>query len=126
MKATQERGADIAIDAVGAAVFGEILRCLAVDGRYATLGQMSGPPKVELDMDAFAMRRLHFYGVSNRLRTPEQRAKSARRFSDDLMGAIASGAVRPLIDRVFALQDVQAAHQHVYADRQVGKVVIRV
>jgi NADPH:quinone reductase len=125
-RATQDRGAHIAIDTVGAAFFHEVLNSLAVDGRYATIGQMSGSPKVELDMDAFAMRRLHLFGVSNRLRTPEQRAQSARRFVEELMPAIARGAVRPLIDRVFPLEDVEAAHRHVYADRQVGKVVIRI
>ena len=125
-KATQDRGANIAIDAVGAAFFGEILQSMAVDGRIATIGQMSGSPKVELDMDAFAMRRLHLFGVSNRLRTPEQKAQSAQRFAEDLMPAIARGEVRPLIDRVFRLEEVEAAHRHVYADRQLGKVVIRI
>jgi NADPH:quinone reductase-like Zn-dependent oxidoreductase len=125
-KATQERGANIAIDTVGAAFFREILESLAVDGRYATIGQMTGAPKVELDMDAFAMRRLHLFGVSNRLRTPEQKAQSAQRFAQDLIPAIVRGEVRPIIDRVFALDEVEAAHRHVYADRQLGKVVIRI
>jgi NADPH:quinone reductase-like Zn-dependent oxidoreductase len=125
-KATQDRGADIAIDTVGAAFFREILESLALDGRYATIGQMTGLPKVELDMDAFAMRRLHLFAVSNRLRTPEQKARSAQRFAEDLMPAIARGEVKPLIDRVFALEEVEAAHRHVYADRQLGKVVIRI
>jgi len=125
-QATHGQGANVAIDTVGAAFFHEILNSLAVDGRYATIGQMSGAPKVELDMDAFAMRRLHLFGVSNRLRTPEQRAQSARRFAEELMPAIAGGKVRPIVDRVFALEEVEAAHQHVYADRQLGKVVIRI
>jgi NADPH:quinone reductase-like Zn-dependent oxidoreductase len=125
-QATRDHGANIAIDTVGAAFFREILDSLAVDGRYATIGQMTGSPKVELDMDAFAMRRLHLFGVSNRLRTPEQKAQSARRFAEELMPAIVRGEVRPLIDRVFALEEVEAAHRHVYADRQVGKVVIRI
>jgi NADPH:quinone reductase len=125
-KATADRGADIAIDTVGASVFAEILGCLAIDGRYATIGQMSGAPKVELDMDAFAMRRYHLFGVSNRLRTPAQKAASAQRFAAEIMPAIARGAVRPIVDAVFSLDDVDKAHQHVYADKQVGKVVIRV
>jgi NADPH:quinone reductase len=124
LEATGGRGADIAIDAVGAAFFQEILRSLAVNGRFATIGQMTGSPKVNLDMDFFAMRRLHLFGVSNRLRTPEQRARATRRFIDEVMPAFASGAVRPLVDRVFALQQAEEAHAYVYADRQVGKVVI--
>jgi NADPH:quinone reductase-like Zn-dependent oxidoreductase len=125
-KATADRGVDIAIDTVGAALFHDILECLAVDGRYATIGQMSGSPKVELDMDAFAMRRLHLFGVSNRLRTPAQKAASAQRFAVEIMPAIAKGEVRPIVDAVFGLNEIEAAHQHVYADRQLGKVVIRI
>jgi len=125
-KATADRGADIAIDTVGAALFHDILDCLAVDGRYATIGQMSGSSKVELDMDAFAMRRLHLFGVSNRLRTPAQKAATAQRFATEIMPAIANGQVRPTIDAVFPLAEVEAAHRHVYADQQVGKVVIRI
>lgn len=125
-KATSDRGADVAIDTVGASVFAEILECLAIDGRYATIGQMSGAPRVELDMDAFAMRRFHLFGVSNRLRTPAQKAASAQRFTAEVMPAIARGEVRPIVDAVFGLDDVDKAHAHVYADKQVGKVVIRI
>ena len=39
---------------------------------------MSGVTKSELDVDRLAERRLHLYGVSNRLRTPGQRAESAK------------------------------------------------
>lgn len=123
---TGGRGVDVAIDTVGAALFREIVESLAVDGRYATIGQMTGSSKVELDMDAFAMRRLHLFGVSNRLRAPAQKAASAQRFAMEIMPAIAKGEVRPVIDSVFPLEDIEAAHRHVYADRQVGKVIIRI
>lgn len=125
MKSTGGKGANIAIDAVGAAFFQEILRSLAVNGRFATIGQMTGAPKVELDMDFFAMRRLRLYGVSNRLRTPEERAQATRRFAAEVMPAVASGALRPLVDKVFALEEAGEAHRYVYADRQVGKVVLK-
>lgn len=125
MEATAGKGANVAIDAVGAAFFHEILRSLAVNGRFATIGQMTGSPKVELDMDFFAMRRLRLFGVSNRLRTPEERAQSTRRFSEEVMPHVASGKLKPLVDRVFALEEAEEAHRYVYADRQLGKVVIR-
>ncbi|MFN0302377.1 MAG: zinc-binding alcohol dehydrogenase family protein [Burkholderiales bacterium] len=124
--ATDGRGADIAIDLVGAVLFEEILQSLAVDGRFATIGQLTGPPKVALDMDFFAMRRLHLFGVSNRLRTPEARARSAQQFSADLMDALVSKKIRVLVDRTFPLDEISAAHRYVYADQQVGKVVITI
>lgn len=124
--ATDGRGADIAIDAVGAAYFNEILQSLAVDGRFATIGQLTGSPKVTLDMDFFAMRRYHLFGVSNRLRTPDARARSAQQFSNDLMDAIVAKQIRVQVDRTFPLDEAEAAHRYAHADQQVGKVVITV
>lgn len=124
--ATEGRGADIVIDAVGAAFFNEILQSLAVDGRFATIGQLTGSPKVTLDMDFFAMRRYHLFGVSNRLRTPDARARSAQRFTNDLMDAIVTKQIRVQVDRTFPLDEAEAAHRYVYADQQVGKVVITI
>ncbi len=121
---TGGRGVDIAIDVVGAALFEEILQSLAVDGRFATIGQLTGAPQVMLDMDFFAMRRLHLFGVSNRLRTPDARARSSQRFTKDLMDAIVARKIHVQVDRTFPLDEIRAAHRYVYADQQVGKVVI--
>ncbi len=124
LEATGGKGADIVIDTIGGSIFKAILQCLAVDGRVATIGRMGGLVKVELDLDFFAMRRLNLFGVSNRMRTPEQRARTVRLFADDLMPAMAQGLFRPQVDRSFALHEVGAAHDYQALDRHVGKIVI--
>jgi NADPH:quinone reductase-like Zn-dependent oxidoreductase len=43
---------------------------------------------------------------------------------DYIIGGVQRGAFRPLVDRVFALDDVVAAHRYLEASEQVGKVVI--
>ena len=73
-----------------------------------------------------ALRRLHLYGVSNRLRKPAQRAESTKRFVADLMPALTDGSLRPIIDRAFALTEIAEAQAYLEADKHVGKVVIRV
>jgi NADPH2:quinone reductase len=87
---------------------------------------MSGVLKGEPDLDRLALRRLHLYGVSNRLRNPAQRAQSTRRFVADLMPALREGRLRPIVDRSFALSEIAAAQAYLEADRHVGKVVIRI
>jgi NADPH2:quinone reductase len=121
-----ERGVDMIVDNIGGDVLAPSIAALAVGGRYVTIGRMSGVLKGELDVDRLAERRLHLYGVSNRLRTPAQRAESTRRFVADLMPALGEGRVRPIIDRCFPLDELAAAQAHVEADRHVGKVVIQV
>jgi len=120
-----EQGVDMVVDNIGADVLGPCLKTLAVGGRFVTIGRMSGATKAEFDVDLLAERRLHLYGVSNRLRTPAQRAESAKRFVTDLMPAFSDGRIRPVIDRFFPLDDIAAAGAYLEADQHVGKVVIQ-
>src|SRR5436305_1448837 len=121
-----ENGVDMIVDNIGGDVLAPCLEAMAVGGRYVTIGRMSGVLKGELNVDRLAEYRLHLYGVSNRLRSPAQRAESMRRFIADLMPALSDGKIRPIIDRTFALADLAAAQAHVEADRHVGKVVIKI
>lgn len=121
-----DRGVDMIVDNIGGDVFAPCLDALAVGGRFVTIGRMSGVLKGELDLDRLALRRLHLYGVSNRLRNPAQRAQSTRRFVADLMPALREGRLRPIVDRSFALSEIAAAQAYLEADRHVGKVVIRI
>lgn len=121
-----ENGVDMIVDNIGGDVFPACLQALAVGGRFVTIGRMSGVLNGELDLDRLALRRLHLYGVSNRLRRPAQRAQSTERFVADLMPALQDGRLEPIIDRVFPLSEIAAAQAYLEADRHVGKVVIRV
>jgi NADPH:quinone reductase len=121
-----EKGVDMVVDNIGGDVLAPLIEALAVGGRFVTIGRMSGVLKGELDVDRLAERRLHLYGVSNRLRTPAQRAESMRRFIADLMEPLGDGRIRPIIDRTFALDDIAAAQAHVEADHHVGKVVMKI
>jgi NADPH:quinone reductase-like Zn-dependent oxidoreductase len=120
-----ETGVDMVVDNIGGDVFAPCLDALAVGGRFVTIGRMSGVTKGELDVDRLAERRLHLYGVSNRLRTPAQRAESARRFLNDLLPALTDGRIRPVIDRSFPLDEIAAAGAYLEADTHVGKVIVR-
>jgi NADPH:quinone reductase len=113
------------VDNIGADVLEPCLKALAVGGRFVTIGRMSGVTKAELDVDLLAERRLHLYAVSNRLRTPAQRAESTKRFVADLLPALSDGRIRPVIDRCFPLDEIAAAGAYLEADRHVGKVVLQ-
>ena len=120
-----DQGVDMVVDNIGGDVLVPCLNALAVGGRFVTIGRMSGVTTGELDVDRLAERRLHLYGVSNRLRTPGQRAESAKRFLTDLLPAMADGRLRPVIDRSFPLDEISVAGAWLEADQHVGKVVIR-
>ena len=125
MQATGGRGVDLIVNNVGGSVFAECVRSLAFEGRLATVGYVDGVLKSEIDIEALHAKRLKLFGVSNKLRNPEQRAASARGFVADLLPAIADGRIRPLIDRVFAFEELPAAKALMESNAHLGKIVVR-
>jgi NADPH:quinone reductase-like Zn-dependent oxidoreductase len=126
MKATADRGANLAVNAVGGSVFAECVRALAFEGRLAVVGYVDGVLKAEMDLEALHAKRLRLFGVSNKLRNAEQRAETVRGFARDLLPALADGRIKPLIDRVYPFDEFPAAKARMEADQQVGKIILRV
>jgi NADPH:quinone reductase-like Zn-dependent oxidoreductase len=124
MKATGGKGVNLVVNTVGGSVFAECIRCMAFEGRLATVGYVDNVLKAEIDIQALHAKRLTLFGVSNKMRTPEQRAAGLPAFVADLMPHIAAGRIRPVIDRVFAFGELAAAKAHMEADRHVGKIVV--
>jgi len=69
-------------------------------------------------------KRLTLFGVSNKMRTPQQRAADVPCFVRDLVPAFADGRIRPIVDRVFAFEQLEAAREHMQANRHLGKIVL--
>lgn len=118
-------GIDMVVDNIGADALAPCMDAMNVGARFCTIGRMSGIHTAEFNIDRLAEKRLHLYGVSNRLRNAAQRAESAKRFMADLFPALGDGRIKPIVDRGFALDEIAAAQAYVEADRHVGKVVIR-
>lgn len=125
MRATEGRGADLAVNTVGGSLFAECVRSLAFEGRLATVGYVDGVLKAEMDVEALHAKRLTLFGVSNKLRGAEARADAVAAFTSDLLPAIADGRIKPLIDRVFPFGELPAAKAYMESDAQVGKIVVR-
>lgn len=124
MQATEGRGVDLAIDTVGGSVFGACVRVLGFEGRLAMVGYVDGQLKAEIDLEALHAKRLRLFGVSNRLRTPAQRAAGVPAFRADWLPMFEDGRIQPLVDRVFDFEDLAAARACMEADEHVGKIVV--
>ncbi len=124
MKATEGHGIDLVVNTVGGSVFAECIRCMAFEGRLATVGYVDNVLEAEIDIQALHAKRLTLFGVSNKMRNPEQRAAGLPAFKADLMPVFAAGKIRPVIDRVFAFDELPAARAHMEANKHLGKIVI--
>jgi len=125
LKATSDKGVDVIIDSVGASVFSDNMRCMALKGRLVGIGRMGGKMS-QIDLDLLALRRLSLIGVTFRTRTDDERAACVQAAARDLLPAFADGRIRPLIDRVLPMSAVREAHARMQSNQHIGKIVLEI
>jgi len=109
------RGVDVVVDHVGADTFERSLRCLARGGRYVTCGATSG---YEMKTD---FRPVFFKSLSILGSTMGGAHELAR-----VLGLVAAGRLRPVVNRVFSLAEVADAHRYLETRTAFGKIVLTV
>jgi NADPH2:quinone reductase len=122
---TEGKGANLCVNTVGGSVFAECVRSLGFEGRLAIVGYVDGVLKGDFDLEAVHVKRLRIFGVSNKQRNAEQRAATVKGFVADFMPLFASGRLKPLVDKVFALEDLEKAKAYMESDVHVGKIVVK-
>lgn len=116
-------GIDVVIDQVGGPLFSDLIRTLKVEGRYVTVGRNAGSV-TEIDLNRVALNRLSLIGVTFRTRTSAEALACSQKFAADLLNGFEQRALRPVLDRTFALTELRAAHEYMLTDQQLGKVVL--
>ena len=91
--------------------------------RKRTLGPQEDERDAAGGLDE-ARNRLQLFGVTFRTRTAEEALQCSERCAADLTGPIHQGTLRPVLDRVFPLADLPAAHAYMLSNSQCGKIVL--
>jgi NADPH2:quinone reductase len=124
-EATGGTGVDVAVNLVGGSMFPELLRSLARRGRLAVVGYVDNQHHADIDLSAVHANRFEIFGVSNAKVTAEERAVATRGLARDILPAIESGKIKPVVDSVFSFDELPAAKAHMEANAMVGKIVVR-
>lgn len=122
-QATGGAGVDLLADFIGAAGLGENLASLAERGRMVVIGLLGGS-RAELDLDQLLTRRLRVWGTVLRARPLEEKLAAAQAFAREVVPLLAAGKVKPVVDRVYPAQAVQAAHAQMEQNENFGKIVL--
>ena len=121
---TGGRGADVVYDPVGGKLAEPAMRSIAWDGRYLVVGFASGTiPSLPINLALIknaSIVGVFWGGWANR-----EPAINQRNFAE-LMPWYADRRIRPIIDRIFSLEDAPAAIRCVMDGRAKGKIVIQV
>ena len=122
---TEGRGVDVILDMVGGSYTPKNLRILAKDGRLVHIHYFNGP-KTEIDLSLIVARHLTITGSGLRPQSVEKKAAIARALERTAWPLISSGKIKPVIDRVFPLEQAADAHRLMESSTHIGKIMLEV
>ena len=122
-KLTANVGVEVILDLVGGDYFPANLQALATRGRIICVGTTAGR-KSEIDLGLVLRKRATIIGTVLRPRSIEEKAEATHRFTTHVLPLISRGLVRPIVDRVYPVGEVRAAHEYLESNRSCGKIVL--
>jgi NADPH:quinone reductase len=122
-KWTNGAGVDVILDLVGGSYFPPSLEALSIRGRIISVGTTAGA-KSEIDLDLLKRKRAAIIGTMLRTRSIEEKADATRRFAAAVLPLVSRGRIRPVIDRVYPIDQVRDAHERLESNPSFGKIVL--
>jgi NADPH2:quinone reductase len=122
---TNGRGADVILDLVGGGYATANVECAAARGRIILIGLLAGR-SATMNLGAVLSKRLMVQGTTMRSRSGPEKAAATQAFEWDVLPLLERGEVKPIVDRVFPLEQIRDAHALLESNETFGKLVIRI
>lgn len=123
LDATNGRGADVVLNNVGMGEMEQCLMACASGGKVMYIGanavtpdRKDAPPTALTRFPNLIIKDLTIKGI----------IVGSRRMFEDLLAAMATNNIKPIIDRVYAFDQVHDAIAYMQSGDKIGKIVIRV
>jgi NADPH:quinone reductase-like Zn-dependent oxidoreductase len=110
---TQQQGVDQVIEVGGAGTLEKSLRSAGVSGRISLIGVLSGAG--EVNHTQILMKNINVQGIY----------VGSREMFEAMNRAIALHQIKPVIDRIFPLNEAPAAYRYLQSGSHSGKVIIQ-
>lgn len=123
MAFTDGVGVDVVLDVVGPSYLERNLQALAPNGHIAVIASGSGRT-AELDFGVLMRKRATISGTTLRARPLAEKAAIVEAVRYNVWPLVAAGRVRPVIDSVLPLAEVEEAHRRVRDGEVIGKVLL--
>jgi len=126
MRYTNNKGADLIIDFIGADYMTRNINAAGLDGRIVMLAFMSGAKADGVNLSKILMKRLTFIGSTLRSRTDAYKTNLTQSFTKDFLDLFNQGKLKPIIDSVYLWDKVDEAHERMGKNLNIGKIILKV
>lgn len=118
-------GVDLVLDMVSGDYVARNLKCLKPGGRHVTIAVLGGM-KAQINMALVMSRRLTLTGSTLRPRSDAFKTALRDEIEREAWSLVEDGAIRPVMDEIFALGDAAKAHARMENGEHIGKIVLAV
>lgn len=125
MRLTNGEGVHVVIDFIGAPYLEQNFEAMATWGRIVYLSTMGGS-QANVNISMMMGKRISMRGVTLRTRSLEEKLAVTRRFATSVLPLLASGKVKPVVERVYPLEQIGEAHKVMGENRNFGKLIVRI
>lgn len=122
---TDGQGVDVVLDFIGAPYFERNLSILKTKGRLLQVGLIGGSA-AEINLNTVMRNRLQIIGSVMRPQSIDEKIAITQRFVERWLPALKSGVLQPIIDTIFPLAEAAQAHAYMEANRNFGKIILKV
>lgn len=117
-------GVHVVLDFIGAPYLEQNLAALTPWGRIVFLATMGGT-QTNINLGMLMAKRISMRGVTLRTRTLEEKLAATRRFATGVLPLLANGKVKPIIEHVYPLEEISAAHTVMAENKNFGKLILK-
>lgn len=125
LRLTDGAGVDVVLDFIGAPYFQRNLSLLKTKGRLLQVGLIGGTT-ADVNLGTLMRNRLQLIGSVMRPQPLEEKIAITHRFMARWLPELKRRTLQPIIDTVFPLAEAQQAHEYMEANRNFGKIILKV
>ncbi len=118
-------GADVILDMVGGDYVARNLKCLKVDGRLVQIAFLQSS-KVTMNLAPLMLKRQTITGSTLRPQSVAAKARIAEALRIHVWPVLEAGAVMPVFDSSFPLNEAANAHRRMESSSHIGKIVLEI
>ncbi|MFD2680467.1 NAD(P)H-quinone oxidoreductase [Bacillus seohaeanensis] len=126
LKATNNQGVDVILDFIGASYWEKNLKSIKTDGRWVLIGILGGTQVEKVNLMELLLKRVQLKGTLLTPRSDEYKKELTEEFVGKAMPLFNQNKIRAIVDQVFPFENIQNAHKHMEANKNLGKIIIHV
>ena len=124
-KWTDNNGVQVILDPVGANYLEDNMKSLTLEGRLVMIGLMGGA-KTSINLGLLMMKRLRIIGSTLRAQPIPKKIEIMNNLNENIWPLLESGDIKPIIDTVIPIEEVDKAHKLMESNQTFGKVILKV